>query len=348
MVKYALFAAGLLSLGCRPEFDDRSSSVRRLRVLAVQSEPAETTPGRPVTYRALVVDDQSTIGGLSLDWAFCSRPRPLDEPNSVAISCFRRDAEWIHPIAIGESASGQIPANACRQFGSDVPEAKPGEAPGRPADPDPTGGYYQPVRIILDTETKPVLTLGQTRLICGLPGAVREVTETFRRRYRPNANPTIGDVLLVRGAAPESLPYEGDPTRSVTVAPGETVRLRVSWPECPVSTSCGDGVCGLDEDATSCKEDCTTPKTCGGAEEFLYYDLITRDLVKRRESMRVSWFANGGAFDEDRTGRDEADPATSIDNTWTAPKSPGPVRIWVVLRDARGGVDFRALRIDVQ
>jgi len=58
--------------------------------------------------------------------------------------------------------------------------------------------------------------------------------------------------------------------------------------------------------------------------------------------MRVSWFATGGSFDVDHTGRLESEFAqTTSDDTWTAPKDPGPVFMWVVLRDDRGGVDWQ-------
>jgi hypothetical protein len=65
--------------------------------------------------------------------------------------------------------------------------------------------------------------------------------------------------------------------------------------------------------------------------------------------MRVSWFATLGAFRDDHTGRPEEEFAlTSSDNAWTAPAAAGPVFMWVVLRDARGGVDWQSLRLQVE
>ena len=75
----------------------------------------------------------------------------------------------------------------------------------------------------------------------------------------------------------------------------------------------------------------------GDAEGYLYFDPISHELVNRRESMSVSWFANAGRFESDRTGRAEEDEASGSSNRWTAPDDSGPVHLWVVLRDSRGG-----------
>ena len=67
-----------------------------------------------------------------------------------------------------------------------------------------------------------------------------------------------------------------------------------------------------------------------------------------REAIRVSWFATGGALDTDTGGRaeSEADQAT-IENTWTAPATAGEARLWLVVRDDRGGVGWQGYRVRV-
>jgi hypothetical protein len=343
MVKYLL--PSILLLGCRPDFSDRTSELERLRVLAIRSDPPEATPGSEVRLTALVADDQGGFQGLPLDWAFCTKPRPLDEPNAVSIKCFAGEADWIEPIGAGDSVVATLPNNACRQFGSDVPEPKEGEPPGRPADPDPTGGYYQPTRLIVAHDPRPILALGQTRLICGLPGSTREVSDRHRRLYHANANPRIVGVDLVvdgvdQGPIDTKLPAK--------VKTGAKVAFRVVWPDCPSSTSCGDGICGGEEDVTSCAADCTTVIGCGGAESYLQYDLVSRELVPRREEMRASFVGNGGAFDLDRVGRAENDPNSFADDGWTAPASPGRYEMFAVLRDSRGGVDWWPFSVVVE
>lgn len=83
------------------------------------------------------------------------------------------------------------------------------------------------------------------------------------------------------------------------------------------------------------------------AETYVAYDSTALALVNRRESIRVSWFAAAGDLAVDRTGRDENDHATFTENGFTAPTTAGPVHLWVVARDARGGasVVHRALTV---
>jgi hypothetical protein len=84
------------------------------------------------------------------------------------------------------------------------------------------------------------------------------------------------------------------------------------------------------------------------AERYLYFDPMRDDLVTRRESMSVSWFATAGSFESDRTGRGEEEDTSSTANRWTAPDQPGTVHLWVVLRDSRGGAAWAEGTIDVE
>jgi hypothetical protein len=104
---------------------------------------------------------------------------------------------------------------------------------------------------------------------------------------------------------PELLPLEVPPD----VASGTTITLRARWPE---------------------------------TERYVVYDLATRTLVDRRETMRVSWYATAGSFENDRTGRTEDELETFTENTWTAPADAREVHLFAVLRDARGGVAFQS------
>lgn len=72
-------------------------------------------------------------------------------------------------------------------------------------------------------------------------------------------------------------------------------------------------------------------------ETYLYYDLFEQRLVERRESMRVSWFATDGSMETDANAVGENDAATSASTVWRTPAT-GPVSLWFVLRDSRGGI----------
>jgi hypothetical protein len=116
-----------------------------------------------------------------------------------------------------------------------------------------------------------------------------------------------------------------------------------------VTPECGNGFCEAGEDMDTCPADCMMPRGCPGAEAYVYFDLSTRALVDRREAMRISWYASGGSFADDRTGRTEQEASeTSTANTWTAPSTPGMITLWVVLRDSRGGLNWKSYRVTVQ
>ncbi len=82
-------------------------------------------------------------------------------------------------------------------------------------------------------------------------------------------------------------------------------------------------------------------------ESYLYFDPAAQMLVERRESMRVSWFATGGSLAVDASAVGEADSATEVSTTWHTPAA-GRAWIWVVLRDARGGIASRAYEVTVE
>lgn len=335
---FPLVALGLLA--CQPEFTDRPSEIAGPRILAVRVDPPEVPKDTTVKFTPLVVGPDGTDLTPRIDWAFCTAPKPLAETNDVGGACTEFSGQQFVNLGVGQTASGSVPDNACRQFGPDVPEG----TTGRPADPDPTGGYYQPVRLAIAEDPNPAVAIGQVRLTCGLPNSSQGVLQTFAARSKPNTNPELSDVKIVGGA---SLSLEGaaDPTR---VQHGATVTLRASWPACPLSAKCGDGFCTIGESSADCPNDCTDPKGCAGAEQFVYYDPLNLTLADRRESMRVAWYSTAGSFAHDHTGRTGDETESFTDNEWHAPDAPGVVHLWAVLRDDRGGIGWQRYVIDVQ
>jgi hypothetical protein len=62
-------------------------------------------------------------------------------------------------------------------------------------------------------------------------------------------------------------------------------------------------------------------------------------LEERTEGMSVSWFSTAGHFAEAVTGRAEDEAGENTTNQFATPPA-GPLTIWVVLRDSRGGSSF--------
>lgn len=297
----------LLAFGaCDDALDQRLALVDEPRVLAVIAEPAEARPGATIDYRAILAGPDGPVLAAPASapaWAFCTTPKPPTEDNAVSTGCVAGDG--LVPLAPGVdalSATGTLPMDGCLRFGPDVP-------PGgfRPRDADPSGGFYQPVRV--DTDDLAPLAFGMSRITCNLANATPEAFRRYFLEYVANRNPVIAsvhvdDVALVPPPVPPA---------TASVAADADVTLSVTWPESSV-------------------------------EGYLYYDRDRQTLVDRREALRVSWFATGGAFPRDsivlaEPALDEA-AATTAATTWRTPagRAGDPVHVWIVLRDARGGV----------
>lgn len=342
-------ASGALT-GCAPDFDVRLSLVDEPRVLAIAAIPAEEAPTKEVAFELLFATPDGAAPP-SFDWAFCVERKPLSEPGAVSPDCLRPTDGALVPLGEGTSVTGTIPDDTCRVFGPDPPESTGIEPAGRAADPDLSGGYYQPVRVRAATAAGDSYVTGAVRIACGLPGATPEQALEMTRRYRRNERPALSALTLVRAGAEEPIsPDEpGEPGEpEIEVAPGETLVWRAAWDTCPTAPTCGDGVCGLDEDLTGCADDCTAPAGCSGSEQYVFFDPEQRVLRERREAIQISWYSTAGTFAFDRTGRPEDEAAqTTAENEWTAPDEEGEVTLWVVIRDDRGGTGWERYRLRV-
>jgi hypothetical protein len=341
--EWLLIAVGSALFGCVPEFDDDTSRVVSPRILALQASPAEVRDR---------VDETATVTALlagpaasetpEIFWSLCVDRKPLSELGPVSARCIESPEpgpEIAESLGTGNSVDVPIPETACQLFGPQRPDPKPGEPSGRPVDPDPTGGFYQPVLAWLGSTA----VLGAVRLGCPL----RDID--FNRRYRPNENPALTALDAVRGDG-SVLAFEAD--EPVTLGAGERIRLRASWVACPAVDACGDGICGPDEAQTTCVDsgdDCAAPRGCTGAERYVYFDGLAQSVTDRFEALSVSWYATDGTFDAPRTGGSAdagADGGPGSSNGYVAPGA-GTVELWAIVRDDRGGTAWRSGTITI-
>jgi hypothetical protein len=359
------FTPLLFAAACVPTVTDDLSTITAPRVLAVQSTSgasagtAELDPGGVVTLRALVATPDG-VAVPTLDWQLCLAQKPLAELGPVNTACLARGAapHVAKRLAVGDTTTAVIPLDACSLFGPNPPPSQG----GRPVDPDPTGGYYQPVVGFLGAST----TLADVRVACGPGDVVRQARQDFEARYRKNENPEIAALSLVRGSVATAVPP--DASSGFSAKRGERVLLRAAWDACAPSSPCNGAECAdagartNDAGATNLADPASpdsgatavgTTSLCTGAETYAYYDPTTQSVVDRRESLEVTWYATAGTLDAPRTGESSpgalADSAsTSTDNTWTAPTAARDVTLWLVLRDDRGGVSFRTYHATVK
>lgn len=207
----ALTFASAGAPGCEPSFSDRPSLVSGPKILAVRSEPAEAAPGGSVALSALVVDTEGTVAAPPSAWGFCRAPKLVAENGAVSPDCAGEGA--IAPIAttLGP-ATGIVPADACSLFG---PETAAGSNL-RPRDPDPSGGFYTPVRL----RTRDQIAFGLLRTSCALANAPGDIVTAFTKAYHANRNPRIASITRVDDLAEGTF---------ASAARGESVRLRVRW-----------------------------------------------------------------------------------------------------------------------
>jgi hypothetical protein len=301
-----------LALACKPDLGDPPSVVSGPRILAVRGVPAEAAQDEPVVYDVLAVDETGTLVNPPVTWATCHEPKPPAEANAVSAACLDIDPE----TGFQATFKSPMPSTACKQFGPQPPDVERGKPPIRPRDPDTTGGFYQPVRAILDGGT---IAFAMERIKCPLANAPSDITGMFNAMYKANVNPTLQSVTLDPDDDPVTLFEEGSAQGDDWVGSAGSFFVQAAWPD-------------------------TTP------ESYPVWNPMTQTLDTHREALSVAWYATAGTFDHDRTGRGEAEPELTTTNRWTAPAvtEPTTVHLWVVLRDSRGGVDFAAMDLEVR
>jgi hypothetical protein len=329
---------------CVPDVDVDESLITAPRVIAITAEPAEARENQKVTYSALLVDKNGVREEGVLVWFQCSARLPLSELSPISSACLDPNTAENLKFGSGPSATVAVPPNACSLFGPNPPAPAEGEDPGRPVDADATGGYKLPIVLGVRATTDEDVVIYEQRLTCNLSGAPAATSAEFRSRYQLNTNPRIR-AIRVRTADGDELSAGDDGVLAVEA--GAPLTLEAEVPACPDSDSCGDGICGIDETRSSCAEDCSTPKGCGGSERYLRYDPGSRTLVEERESLRFAWYATAGKLDDERTGISAGSTSRRSANAYTVPAAAGEHHVFVVARDARGGVGHAEITLRV-
>jgi hypothetical protein len=314
-----LIAAVCGALACKPNLGPPGSLITGLRVLAIRGDPPEVRPGGVdggIEYDLLAVTPDGTIIEPQVTWSYCLAPTPPADNDLVSQTCLGPNADLLAISSGSSDGFAPVPENSCSVFGP-FPPAPSDAGAGRPPDPDGTGGYYQPVRADLALSDGGVVTsFGEERIQCGLPNVTIAVATAYQS-YTLNQNPVLTGVSAAVGgqaSVPLAAPDAGP---GPSISAGTSVTFTASWPD-------------------------------SSAESFPVFDQVQRQVVTQRENLISSWFVTGGALDLDEVEVAGTDTSTTASNQWTAPTTSGPVHLWVILRDSRGGVDFGEFVVTVQ
>jgi hypothetical protein len=106
----------------------------------MRSEPAEVYPGESVRLVLTIADRTGAIANASIDWAFCSAPKPPTENNVISDHCLRDEVRTIsgHGLAV----MAQVPLDACALFGPELPPSASGDMVPRPRELRITAGDF--------------------------------------------------------------------------------------------------------------------------------------------------------------------------------------------------------------
>jgi hypothetical protein len=203
----------VLWLGACVDADARSSQISGAQVLALVARPPDAAPGELVELEVFAVDANGTLTPDDLTLSYCRTPASIGDNRLASDACALtvEDDARIERSQTG-IFSKRLPSDACTRFGPSVP------ATTRAPDPDPTGGYYQPVRIAFGD----VQAVGTLRLRCPLANAPFQLTREFRERYAPNQNPVLTPLSMTLGDTdapvdPQDVPRDAD------------IRLHAGW-----------------------------------------------------------------------------------------------------------------------
>jgi hypothetical protein len=332
------------TLGCGPQFDP-SSEIRSLRVLTVKKDKPYAQPGETVNLQMLWHDAKGPRDVQRLFIGGCVNP-----PADLYYGCFPQIAQ--------QAANGDLRPGGGDSFDFTLPKdiissregrLEPGQAPyglaivffalcagqldldtsAPPAD----GSSGLPVRC-LDDDDQP---LDSEDFVVGY-------TSIYSFEGIDNHNPGF---VLDDGKAGFKVDGKAAPADCV----GDTC---VGAPDADV-----EGIDCSDESEARCVAACADDgdSSCPGIQvapvldETVETDEYTSELVgaPTGEQMWVNYYVDRGGVSEVRLVND-------VTTGWNAeyrgelraPKDPGPLKVWAVVHDNRGGIDFTRVTLMVK
>ncbi len=357
-MKKALFS--LLALGlcaCGAEFEP-SSQVSTLRILGIQKDPPYAPPGSTVTLRMLWFDGKAPDEGRKIQRFFSSSLPCHNPPGDLYYACFAGflgagSASPPGGLDGGAPALGSLPLEIpVSLLFPDVDESTvaipPKEEIIRPA---PSGGLtpYGLTYIFFgvcsgtmyfkrDLQAGfPVVCKDDAGNYLGADDFVAGYTSIYTYEGISNSNPRISGFVL--GGQPRSLAVDGvcvgadctEPQLHPTPEEWSTTSL----PHIAACADDGGKKCPGYPISVSLSQDC--PNNCGEPDT-----LAAQHGDNLTEQVWVRYFSERGKVDSPVRLLNDArrGPNSDFGTKLRAPKSPGPMFVWAVVQDSRGGEEW--------
>ncbi len=321
--------------GCRGSKDDgeRYNMLERLRVMALRSEPADLEPGESATLSALVYQPEGEP--VSYEWSWCPARSGSSDGFECAISEGELRAIWdeldVEVDFPGFGLGTEPTAEFTNVLSLEVAQAIcTAWAASQGADESAAFiclmGLEPSVQLIVRTEGEEVVAIKSLALLQGgKPGDAKQ------RNTNPEVSTSLALALSVTpaggtGDGPRGVKSEEDAEQYEVVEEGSALEGGRRY---KVTVS-------VDEDQ---------------AETFLPEKRDGQETpTERKESLFLSWFVTMGSAEKRTSFVDgHTDFKDLLDNHWELPFTPlsTEARLFVVLRDERGGVGWTEHAFDV-
>ncbi|MEM6789825.1 MAG: hypothetical protein AAGA56_03650 [Myxococcota bacterium] len=341
VIHVILLGAAVLSTGCGDTFD-RASEVKTVRVLGIRKTPAFARPGGTVDYAMLLHDGRPDRSEpVQVTWlGGCHNP-----PGDQFAGCFRKLAEAVRAtaspgtprIGFGETFSYRIPDDIITS---------------RDALPDPDRPPYGTSFMFFAAcagelrvdenpapDALPVGCFDRAGRRLGADDWVLGYTVSFVYDTLENAIPGVTGLRLQGRTVPVDCIDEAciDATENAAI-------------DCDDGTDprCIDA-CAADGDEDACPELSLEPIVTPGSAEVDPIASISKE-TETFEQVWVDYFATRGFVGAELrliSGADDG-PRDDFTSRFYAPAAPGPLSMWAVVKDSRGGTSWVRVRLQVR
>jgi hypothetical protein len=307
------------SQACQEEMES-ISEVTKFRVLGVQAEPPEISPGQGTRLEVLFADPKGEGREVTIAWLTCVGA--FSPTSDLSEGC---EPVWMP--GLGTASQGG--------FVYEIPSVPPDIL-----DNLAEGEEYVSVTAIVvlcaggDFSSLDFADAGLTgeidaldELCTGGDGLVAVKTSRVSTSTTPNTNPIVDSLVF------DEKPLDSDPDASVVGAE---------------SPDAGDSQPGVYEcqDPAGCMEGAKIQAFLT-EESFEKYE--TEEFGETKtvdENPYISWFVTGGKFSEDRSRTNTPPGPFKVD--WKPPRDGGRFQMWAVAHDMRGGLSWRSYTVEAK